>query len=72
MASTADAQHRAVKTKVMISGEREKVIQKAVRWPCGGRGVGSNSVQCTRCQKWVHKMCTHFCIPYPIEYFLLV
>jgi len=23
------------KTKVMISGERPKVRQKAVRWPCG-------------------------------------
>ena len=23
------------KTKVMISGERQKVRQKAVRWPCG-------------------------------------
>ena len=32
------------KTKVMISGER----QKAVRWPCGvcSTGVGSNSIQC--------------------------
>jgi len=32
------------KTKVMISGER----QKAVRWPCGvcNKGVGSNSLQC--------------------------
>jgi len=31
------------KTKVMISGEWQKVTQKAVRWPCGvcGRGVGS-------------------------------
>jgi len=30
------------KTMVMISGERQKVMQKAVRWPCGvcGRGVG--------------------------------
>ena len=30
------------KTKVMISGERQKVTQKAVRWPCSvcGRGVG--------------------------------
>ena len=29
------------KTKVMISGERQKVTQKAVRYPCGvcGRGV---------------------------------
>ena len=33
------------KTKVMISGERQKVMQKAVRWPCGvcSKGVGSNS-----------------------------
>jgi len=39
------------KTKVMISGERQKVMQKAVRWPCGvcGRGVGNNSIQCTSC-----------------------
>jgi len=35
-------------------------VQKAVRWPCGvcGRGVGSNSIQCTSCQKWVHKKCS--------------
>ena len=35
------------KTKVMISGERQKQVLKAVRWPCGvcGRGVGSNSIQ---------------------------
>jgi len=35
------------KTKAMISGERQKPVQKAVRWPCGvcGRGVGSNSIQ---------------------------
>ena len=32
------------KTKIMISGERQKVRQKAVRWPCGvcSKGVGSN------------------------------
>jgi len=32
------------KIKVMISGERQKPVQKAARWPCGvcGRGVGSN------------------------------
>jgi len=47
------------KTKVMISGERLMVRQKAVRWPCGvcSKGVGSNSIQCTSCQKWVHKKC---------------
>jgi len=41
------------KTRVMISGEWQKVMQKAVRWPCGvcGRGVGNNSIQCTSCQK---------------------
>jgi len=29
---------------VMISGEHEKLMQKAARWPCGvcGRGVGNN------------------------------
>ena len=45
------------KTKVMISGERQKPVQMAARWPCGvcGRGVGSNSIQCTSCHKWVHK-----------------
>jgi len=41
------------KTKVMISGEWQKVMQKAVRWPCGvcDRGVYNNSVQYTSCQK---------------------
>ena len=41
------------KAKVVISGERQKPVQKAARWPCGvcGRGVGSNSIQCTSCQK---------------------
>jgi len=49
---------REPKTKVMWSGERQKSVQKAARsWPCGvcGRGVGSNSIQCTSCQKWIHK-----------------
>jgi len=43
----------------VISGKRQKPLQKAARWPCGvcGRGVGSNSIQCTSCHKWVHKRC---------------
>jgi len=43
------------KTKVMISGERQKLLQKAAKWPCGvcGRGVGSIS-----CHKWVYKKCS--------------
>ena len=46
-----------IKTKVVISGERQMVWQKAARWPCRvcNKGVGSNSLQCTSCQKWVHK-----------------
>jgi len=50
------------KTEVtcIISGECLKLMQKAVTWPCGvcGRGVGSHSIQCTSCQKWVHKKCS--------------
>ena len=40
-------------TKVMISGEQQKVTQKAVRWPCVvcGGGVGNNSIQCASCQE---------------------
>jgi len=48
------------KTKVMISEEWQKVMQKAVRWPCGvrGTGIGNKSIQCTSCQKWVHRKCS--------------
>ena len=48
------------KTKVMISGERQKPVQKAAKWPCGvcGRVVSCNSIQCTSCHKWVHKNCS--------------
>ena len=48
------------KTKVMISGERQKVMQKAVSWPCCvyGRGVGNNSIECSSCQKLVHRKCS--------------
>ena len=48
------------KTKVTASGESQKVRQKAARWPCGvcSKGVGSKSLQCTSCQKWVHKKCS--------------
>ena len=48
------------KTKVTISGEHQKQMQKVVRWPCGvcGRGVGIDSIRCTSCQKWAHKKCS--------------
>jgi len=33
---------------------------ESARWLCGvcGRDVRSNSVQCTSCQKWIHKKCS--------------
>jgi len=35
------------KTKIVTSGEQQKVMQKAARWPCGVcGGVGNNSIQC--------------------------
>jgi len=44
----------------MISEKWQKVTQKVVKWPCGacGRGNGNNSIQCTSCQKWVHRICS--------------
>ena len=47
-------------TKVVISGERHKAVYNTGRWPCGvcGRGIGRNSIQCTKCQKWVHRKCS--------------
>jgi len=44
----------------MISEEWQKVMQKAVRWPCGvcGRGISNNSIQCISCQKWIHRKCS--------------
>jgi len=31
-------------------------VQKAARWPCGVCGRGS--IQCTSCDKWLHKKCS--------------
>jgi len=41
----------------MKSRERQKLMQKAVRWSFGicGKGVGSNSIKCTSCQTKGHK-----------------
>ena len=51
------------KTKVMKCGKRvvkQVVDSAAVKWPCGvcGKGVGSNSVKCNTCDRWVHKVCS--------------
>jgi len=51
------------KTKVMISGEQQKVMKKAVRWPCGICGSAS-SPGCPRQSPESHKMvmCMHVCM----------
>jgi len=36
------------KTKVMISGEREKPMQKSARWPCGVCGRSDFFVEVAR------------------------
>jgi len=48
------------KTKIMISGEWQKVMAEDCKMACGvcGRGVGNDSILCTSCQKWVHKKCS--------------
>jgi len=48
------------KTRVVISGEWQKVTPKAVRLPCDvcGSGIRNNSIQCTSCQTWEHRKCS--------------
>ena len=35
-------------------------VEESGKWPCSvcKRGVGSNSLQCTGCKKWVHRKCS--------------
>ena len=49
------------KTKIMLSAhDAPKAKIKSIKFPCAvcGKGVGANSIQCTSCNKWVHKRCT--------------
>jgi hypothetical protein len=48
------------KTKVMTSGKGSGELEKSGKWPCAvcRKGVGVNSIQCTKCYKWVHKICS--------------
>ena len=50
----------AGKSKVMVGSSGGKVIVNSGKWPCGvcGKGVQANSVQCTVCEKWIHKRCS--------------
>jgi hypothetical protein len=49
------------KTKIMECNRKTEVdCTNAVKWPCAHckTGVGSNSVQCNQCKKWVHRRCS--------------
>ena len=48
------------KTKFLISGTGLNVLKDSGRFPCAvcRKGVGANSINCPRCQHWVHKKCS--------------
>ena len=52
----------AAKTKVLVCGRGNVVEQKyeTAKWLCSvcGKGVGSNSIFCQGCKKWVHSRCS--------------
>ena len=47
------------KTKYLVSGD-SKEKEETGRYPCSvcQKGVGSSSIQCSKCAKWVHKRCS--------------
>ena len=53
------------KTKVMRSGKSSEDIVKTGKWPCAacGKGVTSNSIQCTECCEWFHWRCSDTKVP---------
>jgi hypothetical protein len=48
------------KTKVMKCQVRSGQVENSGKWPCSvcRRGVGRNSICCTECLSWVHKVCS--------------
>ena len=53
------------KAKVMRSGKGSGDIVKTGKCPCAacGKGVMSNSIQCTECCEWVHRRCSDTKVP---------
>jgi len=45
------------KTMVMFSCGMKDRVEEKDKWPCGvcKKGVGSNSILCYSCKKWIHK-----------------
>ena len=48
------------KSKIMISKPGAGPVQKTGKYPCSvcSKGVGSNSIQCTKCKQCVHARCS--------------
>ena len=49
------------KTKIMECNRKTKPEEpKTIRWPCAicKKGVGTSSIQCTKCHMWVHRRCS--------------
>ena len=48
------------KTKVMNCKVRQGQAENSGKVPCGicRKGVGRNSICCTKCKKWIHKKCS--------------
>ena len=45
------------KTKIMLSAyDASKAKIKSIKFPCAvcGKDIGTNSIQCTSCNKWLH------------------
>jgi len=49
------------KTKVLKCKGGSGTVEKSGKWPCGvcNKGVGNNSIFCTKCGKWIHKRCSN-------------
>ena len=48
------------KTKFMVSGRNLDVLHDSGKYPCAvcRKGVGKNSILCTKCDHWVHRKCS--------------
>ena len=50
----------AGKSKVMVGDSGGKMIVNSGKSP-SGKGVQTNSVQCTVCKNWIHMRCSSVC-----------